>query len=98
MQKKFVLNAKQICFQCKTNLFSMQNEFVLNAKQILSSMQNKFVLNTKQILSSMQNKFCLQCKTKLTANQVSRAQEHVLSVHGSVVQTFTFSLCINLHS
>ena len=50
------LNAKQICSQCKTNLFSMQNKFVFNAKQNgfqcktkLISMQNKIDRNAKQI-------------------------------------------------
>ena len=49
MQNEFVLNAKRICSQCKTN-------FVFNAKQICSQYKTNFVFNAKQILSSMQNK------------------------------------------
>ena len=48
------LNAKQICSQCETNLFSMQNKMGFNAKQICSqckinlfSMQNKIDFNAK---------------------------------------------------
>ena len=57
------LNAKQICSQCETNLFSMQNKMGFNAKQICSqckinlfSMQNQFDPNAKSICSQMQNK------------------------------------------
>ncbi len=34
MQNKFVLNAKQICSQCKTKLIGMRNKFEPNAKSI----------------------------------------------------------------
>ena len=46
--RQMFLNAKQICSQCKTNLFSMQNKFDSNAKQITSWSTNLVDMAVRQ--------------------------------------------------